>query len=455
MEVFEAVFRRFVSAVLFAVVLSVSAGAAELPILVSGDWSVAVGPGELALPSGASVSIKEAVTLQVAPQMRNAIRDEVYTGLPVFNPTAAEWCRGARLNRLALIECSATGLLMPESVRLKPGPGDAPAFTRGVDYEFDNKWASFGRLEGGAIGLRQTVYVEYDYTCDRIDSIVVGKDGSVALLPGVSGVQMVRAPELPEGAVLLANVWVSGTITKLSDDNLLIVEPTADPFTPKSPSDAERYLPKTLAKLRNGEEVRIVAFGDSVTNGGGVDGHVENWYQHLFAAELHARFPKAAIRMFTAAWPGGNSTGYLNAPAGGPYDFERDVIAPKPDLVTIEFVNDAGLDEAKTIAHYGDIVDRLNAAGAEVILITPHLVRPDWLGVESVKVTEDPRAYVRGLRRFAAERGVALADASAGWCRLSRQGIPYPTLLANAINHPNLQGMQIFAAALMSVFPEK
>ena len=33
------------------------------------------------------------------------------------------------------------------------------------------------------------------------------------------------------------------------------------------------------------------------------------------------------------------------APAGGTYDFQRDVPDRKPDLVTIEFVNDAYLDE--------------------------------------------------------------------------------------------------------------
>jgi hypothetical protein len=60
-------------------------------------------------------------------------------------------------------------------------------------------------------------------------------------------------------------------------------------------------------------------------------------------------------------------------------------------------------------------------------------------------VDEDPRPYVHFLRRFAAARGVALADAARRWGRLWRQGIPYTTLLLNAINHPDERGMRVFA----------
>ena len=70
------------------------------------------------------------------------------------------------------------------------------------------------------------------------------------------------------------------------------------------------------------------------------------------------------------------------------------------DLVTIEFVNDAYLDEAGVEEHYGKILADLQGVGSEVVLITPHLVRPDWLPTDTLKVKEDPRAYVRGLYAF-------------------------------------------------------
>jgi len=62
---------------------------------------------------------------------------------------------------------------------------------------------------------------------------------------------------------------------------------------------------------------------------------------------------------------------------------------------------------------------------------------------------------VQALRAFAAERGVAVAEASELWCELWRQGIPYITLLANSINHPEVRGHRMFAEALMALFPEE
>jgi hypothetical protein len=60
---------------------------------------------------------------------------------------------------------------------------------------------------------------------------------------------------------------------------------------------------------------------------------------------------------------------------------------------------------------------------------------------------------VKGVRLFAERHGVALADASARYGRLWRQGIPYLTLMENNINHPNLYGHGIFADSLMALFP--
>jgi len=123
-------------------------------------------------------------------------------------------------------------------------------------------------------------------------------------------------------------------------------------------------------------------------------------------------------------------------------------------LVVSEFVNDAGLDAAGVAKHYGRIRDDLKKIGAEWIILTPHYVRPDWMGFsEERQCDEDPRPYVKALRGFAVENHLALADASLRWGRLWRQGIPYSTLLMNNINHPNPFGMSLFADALMTLFP--
>jgi lysophospholipase L1-like esterase len=219
-------------------------------------------------------------------------------------------------------------------------------------------------------------------------------------------------------------------------------------------TQAERFLPRSLAKLRQGESLKLLAWGDSVTAMGEHDPkHI--YYQNVFAEELKLRFPKAAITLHTAAWPGSLSGMWFETDSAAPHNFQRDCLEFKPDLVTIEFVNDAQLDHAQTEEQYKHIIQEFHKIGSEVILITPHYIRADWMGATTMKLDDDPRPYVKALREFAAVNDIALADASKYWGRLWRQGIPYIVYLPNSINHPDARGHAIFVKSLMELFPAK
>ena len=204
----------------------------------------------------------------------------------------------------------------------------------------------------------------------------------------------------------------------------------------------------TLAKLREGQTLRILAWGDSVTEVGR--------YQPMFLGSLRTRFPRARIELRTEAWPGKSTVDYLAEPPGGKRNFAEKILSPRPDLILTEFVNDASLRESpgETQTRYERIREAFLRIGAEWILFTPHYVKPDWMGLDRQRdIDEDPRSYVRFLREFARDHGLALADASRRYGRLWRQGIPYLTLMENGINHPNLAGHQILADSLLALFP--
>ena len=170
---------------------------------------------------------------------------------------------------------------------------------------------------------------------------------------------------------------------------------------------------------------------------------------------LREQFPKARIKLLTQAWGGRNTGSYLAEPAGSPHNYRETVLGVKPDLIISEFVNDARLEPAQVEERYGRLLADFKGIGAEWIILTPHYVRPGWMGLTREKgIDEDPRPYVRGLRQFAATHDVGLADASLRYGRLWRQGIPYNTLMVNAINHPDRLGMRLFADALMALFRE-
>jgi len=422
----------------------------EFPVSVKGPWTVQVGPGSLAF-GDKIFALKEAVSLEVPSPQKEDVKDEKHEALPLFDERAGGWRRGNRLKALITQECSATGLLLPGSVRVKCSPGKGESLEEGRDYALDGFWATLGRLKIGEIEEGQTVFVDYQLRKSCLHAVVMDKEEVPRIRMGEPDLALVQPACLQEGDIAIAYVWVPGDAEALDEESLFPLGKALPRAPMPSSRKAQSLCPQTWTKLTKGEAVRIVAWGDSVTNGGGVSQASDRW-QNQFAERLRKRFPKAEIEMITAAWGGANSKQYMDAPAGGEHDFARDVLEPRPDLVVIEFVNDAYLNEEGTQKHYQIILDHLRGIEAEVILMTPHLVRPDWMGVNTLQFDEDPRPYVKGLKRFAGENKVPLADASSLWCGLWRQGIPYVTLLGNSINHPDARGHALFADALMELF---
>jgi len=406
---------------------------------LAGEWTASVAvAGEPRITSVLEISKPDMITVAY----------EKYDNLPDFNPEGSGWGKGVALKGVKAAECTVRGALDPASLKVQGEPDPAAeTFQAGVDYDGDLEWGSLGRLPLGAIRPDQPVWISYRYAKERLDSIVLTADGKIALKAGEPRTVMPEMPALAPGETRLANVYISGRPSALTDDNLFPVLEAAYPEEPKSgASAAEKLLPKTLEKLRSGEPLKILAWGDSVTEYG--------WYQTMFVERLKAEFPQAKIELVTEAWAAHNTAHYLDEPPGSEHNYEEKVLAQKPDLIISEFVNDASLNEQQVVMErYCKFLTDFKNLGAEWIILTPHYIRPDWMDLERQQaIDDDPRLYVQGLRIFAEEHHVALADASLRYGRLWRQGIPYLTLMENNINHPNRLGHTIFADSLMALF---
>ena len=202
----------------------------------------------------------------------------------------------------------------------------------------------------------------------------------------------------------------------------------------------------------------IVCWGDSVTAGGNAS-VPEKRYVDVFETGLHERFPKAQLTVKNISVGGSASRCWLfpdqvpfhgKTGAASPCQFQR-ILDAKPNLVTIEFVNDAYLTPAQIEETYSDILQRLQRIGTEVILITPHFTMWKMMDFQQMREPER-RPYVLALRKFADQHHVALADASARWEHLWKEGLPYLTLLNNTINHPDDRGHRLFAEEMWKCF---
>ncbi|HEY0549221.1 MAG TPA: SGNH/GDSL hydrolase family protein [Verrucomicrobiae bacterium] len=436
--------------VLFSSALLIApSGFAALPasFSVAGDWDVRVTVDE---PRSINA------TVRVSPPALVTVTAEKHERVPDFNPKAGGWVKGAQLHGGKAQETTTPGLLVADSFTLRAGPEpDSVLFQRGRDFEIDTNWGTFGRTTNSTIKPDQPVFASYRHAQLRLDAVVLTRDGLIVWRPGAARAAAPVAPNVQEGERHLGNIWMPGLVAKLAPEHLFPILESAYPEPASSnPTPAERLVPRALKKLQSGERLRLLAWGDSVTECRYIPDWEHNRWQAQFVTRLRERFPKADIELVTEAWGGRNTGSYLNEPPGSAHNYREKVLGAKPDLIVSEFVNDAGLNAKQVEERYGKLLADFQSIGAEWIILTPHYVRPDWMGLTREReVDDDPRPYVAGLRQFAAKHPVALADASRRYGRLWRQGIPYNTLMVNSINHPDARGMKIFADALMELFP--
>ena len=417
------------------------------------SWQVnVVGPWEVEVrPSGQEVGTR----LSVTPPGMVTVEKERYEALPDFDPQAAGWKRGQRLFRVQSQETSVKGGLEPGSVAVYLSDSADDELVRGVDYELDAEWSTVGQRPDGQIGPNQPVFISYRYGLSRIDSIAVTPGGEVSIREGEPHICVPRPPAVGEDERVICNVWLPGRLSGISSQHLFPILEAGYPQGPaKSWEEAAAYLPETLRKLRAGSPLHVLAWGDSVTDGSYLPGGPVDRWQNRFVERLRSAFPQSQIQLSTLAWGGQRSRGFVDEPDESPRSYQEKLLGARPDLIVSEFVNDAYLDEPELEEQYGSYLADFRRIGAEWIILTPHYVRPDWMGLDrETDIGDDPRPYVKALRAFAARHHVPLAEASKRWGRLWRQGIPYTTLLLNAINHPDERGMALFADALMEWFP--
>ncbi|UCH34540.1 MAG: SGNH/GDSL hydrolase family protein [Armatimonadota bacterium] len=367
-------------------------------------------------------------TLRVAPpRVVRVLGAQVVIGDDAPN----QWAAGTRLPALVNPTGSVTvGAVVPGSVVVRSAPG-GPEYRVDKDYLLDERWAAIGRVATGRIPRGATVYLDYAYCLSRLDTVQLAGGGVPSIRRGKPAVVCPRPAGAATGYRALSNIWVRPGITAVAADDIYPVG-----LTPTFPKPDRSGTAATRKLLAAGGKVTIVALGDSVTAGGEAS-KAELAFPQLFASTLRKRYPRANIDLVNAGVGGSNSDFGLER-------LNRDVLAHHPQLVVIEFVNDMGWPAEKIRANYRELIARIRAAGAEVVICTPHHIWPEWMGNFDVALA--------ALRKVAAEEKVGLADASARWAALRAVGIPYETLLVNCINHPDDRGHRMFVDALMELF---
>ncbi len=135
---------------------------------------------------------------------------------------------------------------------------------------------------------------------------------------------------------------------------------------PKGNSKSMGSLPRVASKLAAGQPVVIIAFGSSSTAGFGATSPEFN-YPNRLAAQLHRQYPTADITVINRGQGGEDAPEMMKR-------LQTSVIDMHPDLVIWQVGTNAvlrNLDPAETAKLVEEGITRMQAAGADVVLIDP------------------------------------------------------------------------------------
>lgn len=351
--------------------------------------------------------------------------------------------------------------------------GQRRELVEGCDYVLTWPELSHIKFLNQAVFEQQKCYLDYKLKYQRVDVIAVNSDSDVKLFCGRESLTTPRWPMLPDGWDGIARVYSRFNdeldersiyaIANYSHARLINFEPRTDQaarmpserivelgkehpeaaqiFTRKL--DYDRYFDFTEAstsalrgRIERQDKFKIVFFGDSITQGGDVDPDCR--FTKLTADYLREVYPHTEFEFVNAAIGGTNSN-------FGKERFEQDVRVHKPDAVTIMFVlNDNGRPDDEIMANHLYFVEELRKINAVPIFITPNLNTASWMGRLDHAVER--------IQQFCIREDAIYVDVYSIWKDLGNYAIPYETLLANGINHPDSIAAGIFFEGLKRLF---
>ena len=190
--------------------------------------------------------------------------------------------------------------------------------------------------------------------------------------------------------------------------------------------------------------VNIVCHGHSVPSGYFKTPEVRSLdsYPNLLRVGLAEHYPHAVINVIVTGIGGENSE-------QGAKRFQRDVLCFRPDVVTIDYaLNDRPMGLEQSRAAWTAMIKAAQAQDTKVILLTPTAD----IGAQLENPNDLLNKHAELVRQLAYDYNVGLVDSLAIFQEFVQCGGVLQSIMAQG-NHPNRQGHELVAQALLEWFP--
>ncbi|MCE5323447.1 SGNH/GDSL hydrolase family protein [bacterium] len=399
------------------------------------SMAVVVEPGTYQAQCG-DIEVPTAVTLRMDTPERKDVHSEEHV---LSDDPAGSFAGGTFLDLTCGPVDRYTRLpyaIIPESVKVHSEKAGGILYKEEMDYMLDHDWGGISRVSTSSIPKGAKVYIDYAVTDERLDIVQISQTGELAVKKGISAPVCPALPDADNGWKALDSIYVTHRTTVIEPSNIYPMPAKNASWRDYINVSGGNYLNHTKSLLHEGKPVTIVCWGDSVTQGCSPSVH-SKCYVELFRASLKDAYPNSEINLRNAGI-GGTTT---DSRRDG---YDEEVLSYNPDLITVEFVNDVHMPE-KIASNWSEFIERARQSNpnVEFILLTPHFMTHSW--------NANFEKAAAAMRQAAVDNQVALGDTAHIWANLRSLGIPYETLLANGINHPNDLGHEFFAATLMEL----
>lgn len=311
--------------------------------------------------------------------------------------------------------------------------------------------------------LKTTYELGKDYVVDG-DSIVLTSNSSI---PSMTHDEYF--PTMPPNPAIsvaydkeAGRYWYINEGKDISSRQVVVTYTHAEREKWTLPVDCSAKFPKSVQKLQNGDPIKVLFYGDSITVGANsseflkIEPFAES-YANMVKSYLNRRFPNNQMTFANTAVGGTDSNwgaGKLYTPAidainaGEGDHFQKRVLDEHPDLLFIAYgMNDQDYTSTRFEDNISEMIQKVRAQNpdVEIMLVSGMIANP-----ETGFYNKDYEAYQQSLVTLAAAyENVGYSTTLSTVSSLYQNGKRFQDCTANNANHPNDFMMRVYAQTLL------